>query len=346
MIDPEKTQEQQTFFANRLKKKFKHLWKYARRVETNAFRIYHRDIPEIPFAVDWYDGHLHIAEYARPHDRTDEEHEEWLEGMIDTAARTLTVPRERVFFKRRERQRGDSQYEPVDRRDYTITVEEHGLLFKVNLSDYIDTGLFLDHRDLRLYVAKGVRGKRFLNLFAYTGSFTVYAAAAGASSTVTVDLSNTYIAWGKENMELNALAGREHEFRRGDVLKEIGALREARRRFDVIVLDPPSFSNSKNMEGTFDVQRDHVGLINECLGLLAPGGHVVFSTNKRRFQFHRQELNSGDIKKLTRLTMPEDFRDTNIHQVWSIAAPATASPESGRSRSTTGASRSTRRSRD
>jgi 23S rRNA (cytosine1962-C5)-methyltransferase len=339
MIDPNKTQEQQTFFANRLKKKFKHLWKYARRVETNAFRVYHRDIPEVPFAVDWYDGHLHIAEYARPHDRTDEEHTEWLEGMIDTAARTLTVPRERVFFKRRERQRGDSQYEPVDRRDYTITVEEHGLLFKVNLSDYVDTGLFLDHRDLRLYVAKGVTGKRLLNLFAYTGSFTVYAAAAGASSTVTIDLSNTYISWGKENMELNALAGREHEFRRGDVLKEINNLRKEHRHFDVIVLDPPSFSNSKNMEGTFDVQRDHVGLINECLGLLAPGGRIIFSTNKRRFQFHRQELESGEIKKLTKLTMPEDFRDTNIHQAWSIAAPVTTPGRIRKSSGTTARSR-------
>ena len=327
MTDPAKTEEQRTFFANRLKKRFKHLWKYAKRVETNAFRVYHRDIPEIPFAVDWYDGHLHIAEYARPHDRTDEEHDAWLETMVDTAARTLTVPRERVFFKRRERQRGSAQYEPLERRNYTITVDEHGLLFEVNLSDYIDTGLFLDHRDLRLYVAKGVAHQRVLNLFAYTGSFTVYAAAAGAASTVTVDLSNTYINWARTNMQLNALDAPNHEFRRGDVLEEMETLRREGRRFDAIVLDPPSFSNSKNMRDTFDVQRDHVGLINRCIDLLDPaprGGHparVIFSTNKRRFQFHRQELNAGEIRKLTKLTMPEDFAGTNIHQVWSIAAP-------------------------
>lgn len=323
MTDPAKTREQQTFFANRLKKRFKHLWKYAKRVETNAFRVYHRDIPEIPFAVDWYDGHLHIAEYARPHERTEDEHELWLEAMVDTAARTLSVPRERVFFKRRVRQRGDSQYEPLERRNYTITVEEHGLLFAVNLSDYIDTGLFLDHRDLRLYVAKGIAGKRLLNLFAYTGSFTVYAAAGGASSTVTVDLSNTYLKWARENMELNALIGGEHEFRSGDVLREIDALRGEGRRFDTIVLDPPSFSNSKNMDTTFDVQRDHVDLINRCIGLLDTNGRVIFSTNKRRFQFHRQEIAGGEIQKLTKHTMPEDFRGTNIHQVWSIAAPTT-----------------------
>jgi 23S rRNA G2069 N7-methylase RlmK/C1962 C5-methylase RlmI len=325
MQDPQKTREQQEFFANRLKKRFKHLWKYAKRVETTAFRVYHKDIPEVPFAVDWYDGHLHIAEYDRPHERTEEEHQVWLDTMVDTAARTLTVPQERVFFKRRERQRGTSQYEPVDRRNYTVTVEERGLLFKVNLSDYIDTGLFLDHRDLRFYAAKGATGKKVLNLFAYTGSFTVYAAAAGASSTVTVDLSNTYLSWAKENMHLNALEGANHEYHRGDVLETLDLLRKGKRRFDVIILDPPSFSNSKNMEGTLDIQRDHVGIINNCLGLLNPGGHIIFSTNKRRFQFHRQDLKSGEIKKLTKLTMPEDFQDTNIHQAWSIAAPTTRS---------------------
>lgn len=375
-----RTAEQEVFFSNRLKKRYKHLWKYAKRVGTNAFRVYHKDIPELPFAVDWYNGHLHIAEYARPHDRTNDEHEVWLEKMLDAAARALTVPRERVFFKRRERQRGTDQYEPVDRRGYTLEIEEQGLLFEVNLSDYVDTGLFLDHRALRLHVARRCEGKRFLNLFAYTGSFTVYAAAGGASSTVTVDLSNTYIDWARRNLALNALPGPEHEFRRGDVLREIDTLRDEHRRFDVIVLDPPSFSNSKNMDTTFDVQRDHVGLIARCLDLLEPGGELFFSTNKRRFQFGRQEIleiaeerfggkgrgrggparrgvaredrgrgaDSGsggssrsdggrgsgrpapdqrtsraanevlDVRKITRLTMPEDFDGTNIHQVWSI----------------------------
>lgn len=336
-------EEQASFFANRLKKRFKHLWKYARRVETNAFRVYHRDIPELPFAVDWYNNHLHIAEYARPHERSEQEHNDWVTLMADTAARALTVPRERVFLKRRERQKGSDQYQPVDRRGYTLEIEEHGLVFEVNLSDYIDTGLFLDHRELRLHVAKRCEGRRFLNLFAYTGSFSVYAAAAGARSTLSLDLSNTYLDWARRNMELNMLMGPEHEFRRCDVLSELGRLRAEGRRFDVIVLDPPSFSNSKNMDRTLDVQRDHVGLITDCLALLEPGGELFFSTNMRRFNFGRQEVLDAarnlsadrrpggsqprasraanevvEVRKLTKLTMPEDFRDTRIHQAWSI----------------------------
>ena len=318
-------EEQQTYFANRLKKRFKHLWKYAKRVGTTAFRVYHKDIPELPFAVDWYNNHLHVAEYARPHERTPEEHEEWLKAMLDTAAKALTVPRERVFFKRRERQKGSDQYQPVDRRNYTLEIEEQGLLFKVNLSDYVDTGLFLDHRELRLYVAKRCEGARFLNLFGYTGSFTVYAAAGGARSTLTLDLSNTYLEWAQENMKLNALFAPHHEFRRCDVLQELDVLVKEGRRFEVIVLDPPSFSNSKNMQTTFDVQRDHLALLTQCLDLLEPGGELIFSTNKRKFQFARQELldlaanNVSDIRKITKLTMPEDFEGTKIHHVWSIA---------------------------
>lgn len=360
-----KTAEQAEYFGNRLKKRFKHLWKYAKRVQTTAFRVYHRDIPELPFAVDWYDGHLHVAEYARPHDRSPEQDDAWRAAMLDTAARALTVPRERVFLKRRERQKGGDQYEPLDRRGYTIDVEEQGLLFRVNLSDYIDTGLFLDHRELRLHVARRCNGKRFLNLFGYTGSFTVYAAAGGARSTLTLDLSNTYLEWARENLKINGLLGPEHEYRRVDVLRELAALREQGRRFDVIVLDPPSFSNSKNMDRTFDVQRDHLEVIDACLELLEPGGELFFSTNRKKFNFRRQELldaalrraggparqgrptgggapgdrtaggraggrtggaarnnraanDALEIRRITKLTMPEDFASTNIHQVWSL----------------------------
>lgn len=318
--DDARTEQQKEFFSNRLKKRYRHLWKYARRVGTTAFRVYHRDIPEIPLEIDWYDGHLHIAEYLRPHDRSPEQHEQWLHQMIEVAARALTVSRERVFFKRRERQRGSRQYEPFDRAGHTITIEEQGLLFTVNLSDYLDTGLFLDHRALRLHVAKRCQGKRVLNLFAYTGSFTVYAAAAGARSTVTVDLSNTYIDWARDNLVLNGLFAPGHELRRGDVLREIENLHREGRRFDIIILDPPSFSNSKSMEGTFDVQRDHLQLIRRCLALLDPGGELFFSTNKRRFHLDYDGIATAGAAatKLTKLTMPEDFRGTNIHQVWGI----------------------------
>lgn len=315
-----KADEQATFFANRLKKRFRHLWKYARRVGTNAFRVYHRDIPEIPFAVDWYDGHLHIAEYERPHDRTDDEHARWLGQMVDVAARTLTVPQERVFFKQHERRKGGIGWEPPPGapRGYTLDIEEQGLLFRVNLSDYLDTGIFLDHRALRLHVGKRCAGKRVLNLFGYTGSFTVYAAAAGASSTLTLDLSNTYLDWAQTNLEINALVDSRHELRRCDVLSELAPIEREGRRFDIIVLDPPSFSNSKAMETTFDIQRDHVRLIRAVMRLLSPGGELFFSTNRRRFQFGKSELEQFEIRKLTKLTMPEDFADTQIHQVWSF----------------------------
>lgn len=317
---PEQWRQQQEYFANRLKKKHKHLWKYARRVETNAFRVYHRDIPELPFEIDWYDGHLHIAEVLRPHDRTEEEHERWLSRMVQTAGNALTVPPGRVFFKQRQRQSGNNQYEPVSRDSYTLTVIEQGLLFKVNLSDYLDTGLFLDHRALRLHVAKRCTGKKVLNLFCYTGSFSVYAAAAGASSTLSVDLSNTYLAWAEENLVLNGLAGPEHQQRRGDVLRELQELHRDGRRFDVIILDPPSFSNSKKMSDTLDVQRDHVELIRRCLAVLSPQGELFFSTNRRRFQFRREQVEGlgATIRTLTKMTMPEDFSGTNIHSVWSI----------------------------
>lgn len=322
MPGTDRTDEQAQFFANRLKKRFKHLWKYARRMETNAFRVYHRDIPELPFAVDWYDGHLHIAEYDRPHERSEQEHALWVDTMVDTAARALTVAPERVFLKRRFRLAGDAQYEPVSSRGYTIPIEEQGLEFIVNLSDYVDTGLFLDHRLLRQWVARRATGRRVLNLFCYTGAFTVYAAAAAARSTVSIDMSNTYLAWAEQNLVRNGLMSSEHELRRADVLADLERMAGSRERFDLIVLDPPTFSNSKKMQRTFDVQRDHRDLINRCIGLLTPGGILVFATNKRRFQFDRAGIASPDIRKLTKLTMPEDFAGSTIHQVWSIAAPS------------------------
>lgn len=314
-------ERQREFFANRLKKRFRHLWKYAKRVETNAFRVYHRDIPEIPLTVDWYNNHLVIAEFARPYEESEEEHQEGLRALTETAARTLTVHRERVFLKVRKRLTGSTQYERVNKRRYEIEIEERGLRFIVNLSDYIDTGLFLDHRDLRLYVARMAAGKSVLNLFGYTGAFSVYCGAAGAREIETLDLSNTYLRWAERTMALNGLTNPEYRFRRVDVLEEIPRLAETRRRFDIIVLDPPSFSNSKNMRSTWDVQRDHAALINSLLQLLRPGGRIYFSTNKRRFRLENGRIESGAIIDITKRTMPDDFADTGIHKAWSIDAP-------------------------
>lgn len=318
---PSRLEEQCEFFANRLKKRHRHLWKWAKRVGTNAFRVYHKDIPEIPFAVDWYDGHLHISEYERPHTRTPDEHQEWVNTMVDTAAKALGVAPQRTFVKQRAPQRGHSQYDTVARTGYTLWVEENELRFKVNLSDYIDTGLFLDHRDLRLWAAKRAAGAEVLNLFCYTGAFTCYAAAGGARSTLSVDLSNTYLDWAQENLAGNGLMDARHEFLRADALGLLPELATAGRRFDLIILDPPTFSNSKKMSGTLDVQRDHVEMINNCLRLLTPQGLLVFATNRRHFQLETEQLNARSIYKLTKLTMPEDFKGTNIHMAWAISEP-------------------------
>lgn len=320
-LGTDRLSEQREYFENRLKKRFRHLWKWSKRIGTNAFRVYHRDIPEIPFAVDWYDSHLHIAEYDRPHDRNAEQHRQWVEAMVDSAARALGVSIGRTFVKFRTPQRDHSQYDPLDRAGYTLWVTEHELRFKVNLSDYIDTGLFLDHRDVRLWAAQRAHGAAVLNLFCYTGAFTCYAAAGGARSTLSVDLSNTYLDWARENLEGNGLWGPQHTLQRADTLQLLPELARAGRRFDLIVLDPPTFSNSKKMTGTLDVQRDHVELINGCLSLLTEKGTLLFSTNKRGFRLDAERLNARGIYKLTKLTMPEDFKDTNIHAVWSITEP-------------------------
>lgn len=316
--DSHRLEEQSSFFANRLKKRFRHLWKWARRIHVSAFRVYHRDIPELPFAVDWYDGRLHIAEYDRPHSRSPEEHREWVNHMVRVAGDALTVAPDRVFVKLREKQSGKSQYDPQDSRHYEIEIDEYELRFKVNLSDYIDTGLFLDHRDLRRYVGERSSDKRVLNLFGYTGSFTVYAVAGGASSTVTVDLSNTYLDWAGENLELNGLMGPEHQFIRSDAREWIAEAHRSGKRFDTIVLDPPTFSNSKRMDGTLDIQRDHVQLLQGCAQLLKPRGNIIFSTNKKNFKLKDDVMDDLTFRKITKLTMPEDFAGTGIHQAWLI----------------------------
>ncbi len=211
-------------FRNRLVRMAKHWKKWAKRQGVTCFRLYDRDVPEIPLAIDWYEGRLQIAEYIRPHDRTDIEHKTWLKNMIQTAAEALEVKPELVAIKHRQRQSGPSQYERTAEERELLTVHEAGHQFLVNLSDYLDTGLFLDHRITRSMVERNARGKRFLNLFGYTGAFTVYAAAGGATATTTVDLSNTYIDWARRNMKLNGFTEARHQFVREDALAFLGDL--------------------------------------------------------------------------------------------------------------------------
>jgi 23S rRNA G2069 N7-methylase RlmK/C1962 C5-methylase RlmI len=324
-----KAHEQAEIFRARLTKRARHLRRWPKQ-GISCYRLYEQDIPEVPLVVDRYEDCLHIAEFARPTEHTPAEHADWLDLMLKTASEVIEVPIENVFLKRRERQRGTAQYERLDSPSRTITVHEGGLLFEVNLSNYLDTGLFLDHRITRGMVRSAAgtlpvfvptktglspsRPKRFLNLFAYTGSFSVYAASGGAS-TVTVDLSNTYIDWARRNMSLNGFTRGDHEFVRDDAMHFLES-RRGRASFDLAVVDAPTFSNSKALEDYWDIQRNHVALLNCLAGLMTPGGMIFFSTNFRRFKLAEAELHGLLIREISRQTVPPDFRNRRIHRCW------------------------------
>ncbi|OYV81753.1 MAG: hypothetical protein B7Z73_17715, partial [Planctomycetia bacterium 21-64-5] len=299
-----KAYEQAELFARRLTARARHLRRWPTKRGITCFRLYDRDVPEIPLVVDRYQDCLHLAEYERPHDRSPAEHADWLDLMAKTAAETLEVPKAKVFMKRRERQRGMSQYERFSEQGQTFVVHEGGLQFRVNLSDYLDTGLFLDHRITRSVVRDAAAGKRFLNLFGYTGSFTVYAAAGGATATTTVDLSNTYLQWAEENLQLNSLAGREHRFVRDDALNFLKH-HSSGAAYDLAVVDPPTFSNSKMTDDIWDVQHDHAELLVRLIALMSPGGVIYFSTNSRRFKLDEAALAGVNVREISRQTVPE-----------------------------------------
>ena len=315
----EEARRQAEEFANRLKKLARHLRRWPARGIT-CYRLYERDIPEVPLVVDRYEDALHLAEFERPHDRTPAEHADWLDLMCQTAAEALEVPRDAVFLKHRERQRGDTQYERVSDEQVMRTVEEGGLKFLVNLSDYLDTGLFLDHRLTRGMVRQTAAGKRFLNLFAYTGSFTVYAAAGGAASSTTVDLSANYLDWAAENLQINGLAGPQHRFVRADASEYLESL-GPEEMFDLAVVDPPTFSNSKRLDYVWDVQREHVPLLSRVIDHMSPGGVIYFSTNSRRFKFDEAALRGVTVREISKQTVPEDFRNKRIHRCWRMIKP-------------------------
>lgn len=308
-------------FFNRLRKNSRHWGKWARRQGISCYRVYDRDIPEFPIAVDIYQDQAHLQEFDTGWQLSDEEHAAWVEDVRTNAAEALELPLQNIFYKLRARQRGESQYEKTGTTGEDFVVEEGGHRFVINLAAYLDTGLFLDHRITRRMVQERAAGKRFLNLFAYTGSFTVYAAAGGAASSVTVDMSNTYQDWSLRNFELNGMDLKRHLLVRADVFAYLDRTRVAGEKFDLIVMDPPSFSNSKKMQGVLDVQRDHSRLINLCLELLVPGGELFFSTNLRSFKLDASALASNLVRDISSLTVPEDFRNRKIHYCWLIQKP-------------------------
>ncbi len=320
----DKARQQAELFRNRLQKRARHLHRWPEKQGITCFRLYERDIPEVPLVVDRYEDHLHISEYERPHDRDIGQHADWLDLMARTAGEALEVDRQKIFLKRRSRQRGRSQHEHLDQRRYEITVDEGGLQFIVNLSDYVDTGLFLDHRITRSMVRESAGRSNFLNLFGYTGSFSVYAAAGGADQTTTVDWSNTYLEWAERNMALNGFTGRQHCFVRSDARDFLRQL-PASAVYDLAVVDPPTFSNSKRTDDDWEIQSGHVEVLNSVLQHMNPGGIIFFSTNSRRFKLDEAALATNQIREISRQTVPPDFRNRRIHRCWRIVAITTES---------------------
>jgi 23S rRNA (guanine2445-N2)-methyltransferase / 23S rRNA (guanine2069-N7)-methyltransferase len=299
--------------VNRLKKNAAKLAKWRKRENVSCYRLYDADLPEYNAAVDVYGEHAVMAEYEAPATIDVDVAAARRIEIASAVATVLELSPSQLHMKTRRRQRGSAQYEREADDGVAIVVEEGGHRFRVSMSDYLDTGLFLDHRITRRLLGEHGAGARFLNLFGYTGTATVYVAKAGAKATCTVDLSRTYLEWARDNFELNEIRGGAHELVRADVLRFV---QEDRRKWDLVFLDPPTFSNSKSMEDTFDVQRDHGQLLAALAGRLAPGGRVLFSTNRRRFALESSLSERYEIQDITKTTTPPDFNRRAPHHAW------------------------------
>lgn len=304
-------------FENRLTKVFRHLKKLARRQNIACYRVYDDDIPEFPFSIELYEDKVYVAEYQRRHGMEEEAHETWLDGCLELISKVLEIPLDHIFVKQRQRkQNRQAQYEKLSFESQEMIVHEAGLKFKVNLSDYLDTGLFLDHRITRGMVREEAKDKKVLNLFCYTGSFSVYAAAGGAAQVTSTDLSKTYLSWAEENMRLNDIDVSKHEFVHADVLQYLDILKL--NTFDLVIMDPPTFSNSKRMKDFLDIQRDHVTLLNKVLLATKKGGVIYFSNNYRRFILDEAQIEASSIRDITTPTTPFDFQQKLIRKCYRI----------------------------
>ena len=314
-------------FANRLRKNDKLLRKQAEREGVSCYRLYDADMPEYAFAIDRYlladsdEQHLYVQEYAAPASIEASAASRRRAEALAALPVASGIPLERIHLRTRQRQSGSSQYERIDEQARFHTVMESGLRFRVNFSDYLDTGLFLDHRLTRQRLRTAARDVRFLNLFCYTASATVYAGAGGATRSVSVDLSNTYLDWAAQNLRLNGLDTARHQLLRADCREWLREAAQSRDRYELIFLDPPTFSNSKRMAGVLDIQRDHVALIDDCLRLLAPGGLLVFSTNAQQFRLDAALAQRCAVQDISAATIPFDFRrNARIHRCYEIRA--------------------------
>lgn len=356
-----KTIYQAELFANRLKKKYKELRKWARKNNISCYRLYDRDIPEIPVSLDVYEfipaeiknpaecasyeekilsrisandlsaekeleenRYAVIYLYERPYQKDQSEEEKWLTKMSESAATILNIEQSHIVKKERRQQKGLNQYEKIESSDSIIrNVQENNFIFRIDLSTYLDTGLFLDHRPLRKIISEKSAEKRVLNLFCYTGSFSVYAAAGNASYVESVDLSNTYLSWAEDNLKKNGFRSKEkYKFTKADViswLEKKAICIPEKEKFDIIILDPPTFSNSKSTQNVLDINRDWPELVKNAVSLLKPNGILYFSTNSTRLSFDEKKLpKNTDYSDITLQSIPKDFEGTKCHRCWKI----------------------------
>lgn len=328
-----KPPEHAQMFINRLKKNYKHLKKWARKNNISCYRVYDADIPQYAVAIDIYDNWVYVQEYQAPKSIDKNRAFQRINDVIDSVADVLEKAQENVVLKVRKKQSGSSQYQKqasrqdnaVDKKIManTLTVVENDLKFIINVHDYIDTGLFLDHRNTRQLIKKLAKGRNFLNLFAYTGSVTVYAAAGSAKTTTTVDMSNTYLQWAQENLSINGYkhsvyADSKHAFIRDDCLKWMKQAVKENKKYQLIFIDPPTFSNSKKMDESLDIKRDHPALLQDCLDLLSDDGIIIFSTNAKSFKLDENLAERCFVKNITTLTTTEDYKRKPQHSCWCL----------------------------
>jgi 23S rRNA G2069 N7-methylase RlmK/C1962 C5-methylase RlmI len=302
--------------SNRIRKNIKAIKSYVKKNNLTCYRLFDWDMPEYPLCIDKYENKIHVAEYKTKHPLNDHDYQIWMNESLEAIKEVFNIGDELLFVKRRERQKGDTQYEKVADTKQFDMVHENGLNFLVNMNDYLDTGLFLDHRLTRLMAMKEAQGKKVLNLFAYTGSFSVYTLAGGASHVTTVDLSNTYLNWAKENFKVNGFDPEKHQFIKTDVKEWIK--NDPEELFDLVILDPPTVSRSKMSKSKFDIQPDHPELIHHVLKHMNKGGILYFSTNFRDFQFQSKRIQASSIQDISLETIPDDFRNKKIHYCWKI----------------------------
>ena len=309
-------------FANRLQKNIKKIEKWAKQQGLDAYRLYDADLPEYNVAVDRYGDHIVVQEYAAPKNIDENKARQRLLDAVTATLQVTGIETNKLILKVRQKQKGTNQYEKLANKGEYFYVNEYGAQLWVNLTDYLDTGLFLDHRLTRKMLGEMAKGKDFLNLFAYTGSATVHAALGGAKSTTTVDMSNTYLNWAEQNLILNDIEGKQHKLIQADCLQW---LEKCDRQFDLIFVDPPTFSNSKRMEDSWDVQRDHIKLMRNLKRILRPNGTIVFSNNKRGFKMDFETLDELGLSavEISAKTLPLDFeRNKQIHNCWIVTMKA------------------------